>query len=226
MPGGASHPVFRDSRAGPSRGEGCNETRRQAELMILALPALFLRAHPSPWILPAIGGALLFWVIFFSPRLLPGTYRPAEIQAGYSPGKIAYAAMVLVLLLLFRGRLFVAAGAWAVMAFGDGAATLAGRRWGGAPVPWNRKKTLAGSLAFVLAGALACAALLKWVNYPLGDFTVAFCLMAGLLAAGAGALVESLPLPVDDNVSVPVTAAAVLAAFSHPILLEFRHLAE
>jgi dolichol kinase len=45
------------------------------------------------------------------------------------------------------------------MAFGDGAATLAGTRIGGARLPWNPQKTWSGLAAFVVTAAVGAVAL-------------------------------------------------------------------
>src|SRR5262245_56585045 len=77
-------------------------------------------------ILPLVGGRRL--------------YRPADHARGFPPGILIYPAAVLLLILAFPSRPDIAAAAWAILAFGDGAATLVGQRVPSAVLPWNREK--------------------------------------------------------------------------------------
>jgi uncharacterized protein (TIGR00297 family) len=78
-------------------------------------------------------------------------------------------------------------------------------------LPWNRGKTVAGTVAFVVFGAMAGVALAWWVRpavSPLPPLT--FTIVAPIAAALCAALVETIPVRLDDNISVPLTASAVL----------------
>jgi uncharacterized protein (TIGR00297 family) len=122
-----------------------------------------------------------------------------------------YPLAVLLLILVFRRRLDIVAAAWGIMAAGDGFATIAGRAVGHRPVPWNREKTIEGTLAFILAGGLAGVLLALWVRPSVTPTpSIAFALMAPVAAAIAAALVETIPVKLDDNISVPASAAGVL----------------
>ena len=93
-----------------------------------------------------------------------------------------------------------------VVAFGDPAASIIGKRWGQRKI-WRRKSWL-GSLAFL---TVAFAATLGWLllmrPLPVGTALA----MAGV-AALAGAVAELLSDDrVDDNLSVPIVAALALA---------------
>jgi phosphoserine phosphatase len=74
-----------------------------------------------------------------------------------------------------------------ILAVGDSLSTLVGRM-GKAKLPYNKKKTLEGSLAFLLSSLLA--------YYFVGPVIVPLALIA--------AAVESLPFDVDDNLTIPV----------------------
>ena len=166
-------------------------TWRQAAL--LALVALAFNALA----LPRIGGRRL--------------YRPADEARGFPLGILLYPISVLALILLFRSRLDLAAAAWGVLALGDGMATLVGRRVRGRTLPWNGEKTIAGTAAFVFFGGLAGVALAWWTRPAIAPRPpLAFTLIAPALAAFLSAMVESIPVRLDDNVSVPFSAAAVL----------------
>jgi uncharacterized protein (TIGR00297 family) len=149
-------------------------------------------------VLPRVGGQRL--------------YRPEERARGFPLGILLYPFAVLGLILVFPTRLDIAASAWAILAVGDGAATLVGRRADSsgraARLPWNREKTIAGTTAFIVCGGAAGVLLAWWtcVPAPLSTFAV----IAPTLAAVAAGFVETLPVRLDDNISVPVVAGAVL----------------
>ncbi len=169
-------------------------TWRQAAA--LAIAALAFNALA----LPRIGGRHL--------------YRPADRARGFPLGILLYPISVLLLIVFFRSRLDLAAAAWGILAFGDGMATLIGQSLGSTrsrPLPWNPDKTVAGTLAFVLFAGAAGAALELWTARSVAPPGSAMFWGAAVVAAAvAAALVETIPGRLDDNVSVPFAAAAVL----------------
>lgn len=93
----------------------------------------------------------------------------------------------------------IAAAALGYLVLGDAAAALVGRRFGRHRV-WG--KSLEGSLACFL-----CCLVLGWMLLPGRPLAV----FGGALVA---TLAEALPLPVDDNWSVPLLSAAALVALA------------
>ena len=87
----------------------------------------------------------------------------------------------------------------------DAAAALVGRRLGRHPWP-GRPHTVEGSLAFVATG------LAVWACFPSVSFVV------GVLGVLAAATAEALPLPLNDNIRVPLVAALVAAGAEHVLL--------
>ena len=196
-----------------------SETTRQVVHMTMGGFALLLRWIPW-WQAVALATAALAFNLFLLPRLRVNLYRPGESERGVH-GIIWYPLAVLLLLVTFPRRPDIAAAAWGILAIGDGIATLAGRAIGGPRWPWNREKTLSGSAAFAIGGAAAGVFLAWWcrpavIPPPAFAFTIA----APILAALAAALVETLPVRLDDNLSVAASAGAVmwlvsLAALDH-----------
>src|SRR5262249_6838278 len=138
-------------------------------------------------------------------------YRPSDHARGFPPGILIYPAAVLLLVLAFPSRPDIAAAAWGILAFGDGAATLAGRRFPSAALPWNREKSVAGMIAFWRGGGGVGS---PRAGGPGGGVTpippLMFALLAPVAAAVAAGLVETIPVRLDDNISVPIAAAAAL----------------
>jgi len=157
---------------------------------LAALAALTFNAL----VLPRIGGRRL--------------YRPSDRQRGFPIGILLYPTAVLLLILAFRSRLDIVVAAWAILAFGDGFATLLG---GGTRLPWNRDKSVRGTIAFIAFGGAGAIALTWWTQTAImAPPSTAFVIAAPLAAAVAAAFVESLPVGLDDNLSVPFAAGAAL----------------
>lgn len=163
-----------------------------------------------PWLSPleaagAAGGAVLF-NLFVLPRLAPSLFREGERGSPWRSGIVIYPIAVLLLVLVFHRRMDIVAAAWGIMAAGDSAAGWIGRRIGRRPIPWNRAKTVEGSIAFALAAWLFSWAVLVFMGRP--------AMGAAVLAAAASlfaAFMESLPWRLDDNLTVPLLSAAFLA---------------
>lgn len=102
-------------------------------------------------------------------------------------------------ILTFFFPIHIAVRAFAMFILSDAAAALIGRKYGRRHFPGS-EKTIEGSLAFV-ATSLVTLSLLGRLTFP-----------EMVLASLAGALIEWLPLPVNDNVRVPVCVAILLVA--------------
>ena len=94
----------------------------------------------------------------------------------------------------------------AVLTFADPAAGWFGRRFGRTKLLQNR--TLEGSVVFVLVGIVAALAALVFVQRLPFASTGTMALGAGV----SGALAEALSVGVDDNLTIPLIAAAGTAA--------------
>jgi uncharacterized protein (TIGR00297 family) len=187
------------------------EVRRQLVHILVGSGALLL-----PWLTSwqaalIAAGALLFNVLAL-PRLAPSVFRPGDLDKPIQSGIGIYPLAVLALLICFPRDPEIAAAAWGVLAAGDGMATLVGAHVASPPLPWNRMKSVAGLAAFIVSGWAAGAALAAWTA---GDETPRWWI---LLAPGAAAVVagfvETTPIRLNDNISVPATAALVLWSLS------------
>jgi len=206
-----SAPLVQPQAAGetpPARGLSAGELLRKATHMAVGLIALALRFLGPLWSLVLAAGALLFNLALL-PRIGGRRmWREHEVAAGSAQGIVFYPLAVLLLVAAFYRRLEIAAGAWGILAFGDGMASIAGMTLGRAKLPWNPRKSWAGSAAYAVFGALACAFLLRWTapgRYELG-FALAIAVAAALFAAA----LESLPHGLDDNLGVPLVSGLFL----------------
>jgi dolichol kinase len=107
------------------------------------------------------------------------------------PGYGAFWYVVGTLLLaLFISDANEIAAAISILALGDSAATIFGIM-GTHPLPYNRRKTIEGSFAFLIF-SLPSFLFIGWMSFPLAFLT---------------AFSESLPVSFDDNLLIPITAA-------------------
>ncbi len=109
-----------------------------------------------------------------------------------------FALGVVATMLLFP--MPVSGAAIAAFALGDSTASIFGRAFGRRQLPFNKGKTLEGSL---ISFFFAFFASLYFVG-PL----------IALAAAGTAVIVESLPLPVNDNLATPVVTGLILTALT------------
>lgn len=108
-------------------------------------------------------------------------------------------------LMYFSGALFVLAftpfdfalAAIAIVAFGDGFATLVGL-YGKWPLPWNPRKTTEGLIAFVFSAAAVASLVVPPMH------AIAYAAVLGVL--------ETMDGPVDDNLILPLAATVLYYA--------------
>ena len=169
--------------------------------------ALLLRT--LTWGQAAVAAGIAFLVnVTLLPRAAPHVLRVEERARRLSVGIALYPLVVLLLIVTFRRNLPLAAAGWGYLAFGDGFATVAGVCLGGARLPWNPKKSVAGFFGYLVFGSLGASLLYGFVAGRVPSGWELLCLACGALA---GAAVESLPSELDDNVLPPLVGAAVLA---------------
>jgi len=164
------------------------------------------------WQAAALAATALAFNLFVLPRIGGRSlYRPVDHARGYPLGILLYPLSVLLLIIIFPSRLDLVAAAWGILAFGDGFATLIGQRIGGRQIPWNREKTIAGTIGFIVCGGIGGVALALWMRPAVTPQpSLSLVIVAPIVAAIAAAFVETISVRLDDNISVPMTAAAVL----------------
>ena len=130
-------------------------------------------------------------------------------------GPFFYVLVLLASVLVFWRDGYAGIIASSTMAAGDGLADLIGRRFG-ENNKWffNKDKSIAGSVAFFI-GASSCSIAIAWWFAYTGTLvpTMEFADVAVriVIISAISAIVELIPI-VDDNWSVPLTAAILAAA--------------
>jgi uncharacterized protein (TIGR00297 family) len=187
-----------------------SENGRQLVHIAVGTLALLLR-YLTALEATVLAGVAVAFNAYALPRVAGHLYRPVEARQRLISGITLYPLAILLLLTALPDRRDIVAAAWGVLAFGDGMATVAGHRIRSPRLPWNRDKSVAGSAAFILFGSAAASFLCWWCRstvvppaYPW------FPVWMPVVATIAAAAVETVPIRLNDNVSVPAAAAAVL----------------
>jgi dolichol kinase len=154
----------------------------------------------------AVLGVVAGWLVIPRTPLEARLRRPGEPFVG---GLRTYPLAVLALVAAFP-RAAPAAAAWGVLAFGDAAASLVGRRVPAPRVVPGSKATWSGTGALVAFGAAGAWALSAFVAATGGEPPVPplWC----LLPAVAAALVDLVRIPPDDNLPIAAAAGLTIAA--------------
>jgi phytol kinase len=125
-------------------------------------------------------------------------------------GPLFYGIAFVVLTITFWLRSPVGMVALMILCGGDGLADIVGKRVVGVHLPWSRRKTLAGSLTMLLGGFIL-AVLVVWIYVSRGYFPgpmVDYLLPIAVIAIGT-TLVESLPFPDIDNITIPLVSVLI-----------------
>lgn len=177
--------------------------RRMVHLATVIIPVAVWTWPESVW-RPLFWATVIGFLAFDLARLRVDAVRRASRRAlaavlrGYEERRLLGFSWMLLgfaVAVAFYPRPVVLA-VMAYVTVGDAVAGLVGRNWGGAAIPFA--KTLGGTLAGLAVNAAAGLLFLPWP--------------AALAGAVLGSLVEWLPLPPDDNFTVPVIAGGLLWA--------------
>jgi len=198
-----------------SRDARFSEDSRQ--LVHVGMGAFALLLPLIPWWQSALVAASAVLFNLFGLQRVAGRrlFRPGERIGRLTSGIVLYPLTVLLLLLGFPGRLDIVAASWGILAAGDGMATIVGRRIPIATIPWNPRKSVGGTLAFAVCGAAVGIGLALWCRDTVMPPAYGwYYFVAPALAAVAAAAVETIPISLDDNVSVAASAAGVMWVIS------------
>jgi phytol kinase len=126
-------------------------------------------------------------------------------------GPLFYGIIFVVMTLVFWKDSPIGMIALMLMCGGDGLAEIMGRGIKSPKLPWNKDKSLAGSLGMLLGGwmlTLLILGIFVMVKAPgFGHFSI-YLLPVTVIALVAG-LVESLPLKDVDNITITLAAMAL-----------------
>ena len=177
-----------------------NEDKRQLVHLTMVVFALLLRwfeQWQQQWLAIVLAGGAVLFNLFILRHLAPALFREREHQKGYSIGIIIYPLVVLILVIVFP--LYIAAGAWAILAIGDSLSNLIGRRFGSRKLYWNPVKSYAGLIAFIVPSIIGSGFFLWWVKPDIAIRELVNLAVSGSVVSG---ILETLPVKLDDNILV------------------------
>ncbi|KAK7268467.1 hypothetical protein RIF29_21166 [Crotalaria pallida] len=134
-------------------------------------------------------------------------------------GPLYYVVILMLCAVVFWRESSVGVVSLAMMCGGDGVADIIGRRYGSMKIPYNHKKSWAGSISMLVFGFLVTLGMLYYYSV-LGHVQLDWVSTVPRVAlvAFVATVVESLPITevVDDNISVPLVTMAVASfTFQH-----------
>lgn len=176
--------------------------RKSTHLAGLIFPIIYIFSNKTIMLLILVSLACIALLIELGKFLLPPfrklflklfkpLLRPHE-QKGALTGATFYIISTLLCIFLFDKSIAIVCIFFIVL--GDAAAALVGRKWGKIKLIGN--KSLEGSAACF---GICAITTLFWIN-PI----------VGLTGAFVATLVELLPIPIDDNLTMPLIAGAVM----------------
>lgn len=126
-------------------------------------------------------------------------------------GPLYYAITITLACIMYWRTSPISIAAICNLCAGDGIADIVGRRFGNIKIPYNRNKSVAGSIAMASAGFLASVGYMYYFSsfgYVEGSWEM---VLGFWIVSLASAVVESLPIStdLDDNLTVPVTSILV-----------------
>lgn len=129
-------------------------------------------------------------------KIVDSTERAGVIDELPGKGTLCFFFGSLLVLLIFGSKIEVACASIIILAWGDSFSTIAGRRFGKHKIFYNREKSIEGSMGGFLSASLGAMVFVSPVTAAIG--------------AAAGMLAESLPLKIDDNITVPLASGLVM----------------
>ena len=117
----------------------------------------------------------------------------SELQE-FNTAPIFHALGIALSLLLFPSNIGYAA--IAVLTLGDSSASLIGKRYGKTRIPFNRGKSVEGSLVGMIFAFLGAMLFVDPIT--------------AIIGAVVGMFIEALPLPIDDNLLMPLAAGLLM----------------
>lgn len=213
---------MRQSSLSQFKGEDVEELRRKSVHIGMGLWMFY------PLVLTRIPAllvvAIMLFLALFVFRLhawrasFVAMAREEDYVYGYLIGPLIYICAIGVCVIFYP--LFISAASIGVMAFGDGFATIVGKRWGRTRNPVDDNKTVEGSVAFFI---FAFAALIFAMHFTAPLDTLRDVATLAAIGAIVGAIVEMIPFElhrgtsiyqrifIDDNFFVPIVSGLVMA---------------
>ncbi len=103
---------------------------------------------------------------------------------------------IIITIYIFQFNMAIANAAIIILLFGDSASTIFGKKYGKTHLPFNKQKTVVGTLAFFVVALIGA-----WTQVPF---------VPAIFGSLFGALTEAYS-PVDDNIPIPLVSAFAMS---------------
>ncbi|EGG14695.1 hypothetical protein DFA_10953 [Cavenderia fasciculata] len=136
-------------------------------------------------------------------------------------GPATYGIIFVLSTIIYWANSPVGITALSLLCFGDGFAGLIGSEFGRARIPYNRSKTIVGSVSFVIfsvVGSLMLLTIIQSYGYLIHFSLYAF-IPSLIVVSIIGAIVESLPIEDWDNITVFMCCVLVLGWSNYDLLI-------
>lgn len=189
--------VFRQKRAATRKDETARKSLHIASNLFACLMIWVLGIEMTAYIvLTAACIGILLMHLALAGTKIPGMEEWIRNvgREGETPGEGAlYNALgILFAISILRDHQLAAISVILILALGDGLATFSGTRYRRHRLPWNRSKSLEGTIGFALGASFS------WLTMPVPETALIVILAA---------IIESLPLRVNDNIVLPAAVS-------------------
>jgi dolichol kinase len=171
---------------------------------------LFNNPSYSPLFCSIIPIILTLYFILTGLSIIPDKKLIETVSRSNSPRELIQGPSIYGLVQIFSTLFYFTSNptgiiAIVLLAFGDGFADLIGRKYGEktGKIPYNKNKSLIGTLSFIFTGFLSCFCIIKF--YQLFGFFIEFNNWNLFLTVVISAIVESLPIQEYDNLTIFLT---------------------
>ncbi|MGZ7046719.1 MAG: diacylglycerol/polyprenol kinase family protein [Methanobacterium sp.] len=111
-------------------------------------------------------------------------------------GSVYFFLGVILTIYLFQFNMAIVNAAIIIFLLGDSASTIVGKKYGKTPLPFNKHKTVLGTLSFFIVAFIGAS-----TQVPL---------LPAFIGAVFGALTEAYS-PIDDNIPIPIISAFTMS---------------
>eukprot|EP01129_Flabellula_baltica_P009240 TRINITY_DN3743_c0_g1_i1.p1 TRINITY_DN3743_c0_g1~~TRINITY_DN3743_c0_g1_i1.p1 ORF type:complete len:242 (-),score=18.86 TRINITY_DN3743_c0_g1_i1:27-752(-) len=143
------------------------------------------------------------------PLLVKGMSRSGKREE-LLVGPLVYGAAMCISTVIWWRESIIGMWSIVVLCSGDGFAGIIGSNIRSKPLPWNKKKSMAGTLSFIVFSCLCCYLCADFFA-PFGTYPPSNYISHILLISIIGAIIESLPISGEhDNLAVYTSTILIL----------------
>lgn len=189
------------------------EIQRQFSYVLLGFSALLI-PFLAPWQIVLVIVIVTILFVYLPPRtkLFSSIAKKEDVEAGILLGATRLSISFLILAILaaiLSFPLSLLSASIAIVAFGDGMATVIGL------TSARQEKTLRGSMAFLVFGSIFAFLSGSWVIYwQASAVPYEFMFFLAVIGSVVGALIEVVSTEVNDSLTVPLGSAMAMWLFS------------